>query len=67
MLFQDENDAFLRNNVNKHRSINVILTVNEKLGCKAFHLYDVADIKLSVQSSLICRITEISEKKHLLA
>ena len=67
-LFQDKNDAFLRN-TNKHRAINVILTELKKPGCNAFHSYDDADIditKLSVQNSLKCLITEISESKDLL-
>ena len=54
MVFQDKYDAFMKNIVNKHRSINVILTEFEKPRCKTFHLYDDADIditKLSVQSS----------------
>ena len=65
---QDKNDAFLRNIANKHRVINVILTELEKPGCKTFHLYDDAGIgitKLSLQSSLKCLITEISENKDL--
>ena len=69
MLFQHKNDVFLRNAANKHRAINIILTELEKPGCKAFYLYDDADIditKLSVQSSLKCLITEISENKDLL-
>ena len=69
MLFQDKNDTFLRNTANKHHAINVIPTELEKPGCKAFHLYDDADIditKLSVQISLKCLITEISENKDLL-
>ena len=49
-------------------SIDVTLTELEKPGCKEFHLYDGIDItKLSAQSSLKCLITEINEKKHLLA
>ena len=70
MLFHDKNDEFLRNTGNKHRANNVILTELEKPGCKAFHLYDDPDInitKLSVQSSLKCLITEISDNKNLLA
>ena len=58
------------NTANKHRIINVILTEHKKLGCKTFHLFDDADInitKLSVQRSLKCLLTEISENKDLLA
>ena len=64
--FKTKKDAFLRN---KHRAINVILTELEKPGSKAFHLYDDVDTditELSVQSSLKCLITEISENKDLL-
>ena len=70
MLFQYKNDALLSNTANKYRAINVILTELEKPGCKTFHLYDDADIdisKSSVQSSLKCLITEISENKDLRA
>ena len=65
MLFQGKKDAFLRNAVNKHRVINVILAELMKPGCNAFHSYDDDDIdstNFSVQSSLKCLITEISEK-----
>ena len=66
MLFQDKNDEFLKNTTNKHRVFNVILTEPEKPGCKAFHLYDDADVtKLSVQSSWKYLITQISENKDL--
>ena len=57
MLFQDKNDGFLRNIVNKHCVISVILTELKKPGCNTFHLNDDPDIgitKLSVQNSLKC-------------
>ena len=63
MLFEEKNDAFLRNTANKHHAINVILTELEKPWFKVFHLYDNADIditKLSVQSSFKYLITEIT-------
>ena len=66
MLDQGNNDAFLRNPVTKHCVVNVVLTELKKPGCNAFHSYDDADIditKLSVQSSLKCLITKISEKR----
>ena len=66
---QDKSDELLRNTANKHRAINIILTELEKPGCKAFRLFDDADIdikKLTVQSSLKCIITEVSENKDLL-
>ena len=69
ILIQDKNEAFLRNTANKHCAINVILTELEKPVCKAFRLYDDADIvitKLSVQSSLKC-LTEVIKNKDLLA
>ena len=65
MLFQGKQGAFLRNTVNKHHVINVILTERKKPLCNAFHSYDDAHIditKLSVQRSLTCLITEISDK-----
>ena len=55
MLFQGKKDAFLKNAVNKHRVINVILAELNKPECDAFHSYDDADIdvpKLSVQNFL---------------
>ena len=55
MLFQGRKDAFLKNTVNKHRVINVILAELKKSECDAFHSYDDADIdvtKLSVQNFL---------------
>ena len=42
------------------------MTERKKPGCGTFHSYDVADIdvtKLSVQSSLKCLITEISDSE----
>ena len=54
-LLQGKKDGFLRNTVNKHRVIYVILTKLKKPGCNAFYSYDSADIditKLSVPSSL---------------
>ena len=66
MLFQGRKDAFLRNTVNKHHVINVILTERKRPGCDAFHSYDDTDIditKLSVQSSLKCLLNIISEKR----
>ena len=55
MLFQGKKDVFLKNAVNKHRVINVILAELKKPECDAFHSYDDADIdvpKLSVQNFL---------------
>ena len=69
MLFQGKNDVFLRNIANKHHVINVVLTELKKPGCNAFHLYDDAGIditKFSVQNSLACLISKISEKRNLL-
>ena len=63
MLFQGNKDAFLTNAVNKHSIINVILTEVKKPGCNTFHSYDDDVTKLSVQSSLKCHITDISEKR----
>ena len=47
-------DTLLKNTVNRHFIINVILTELKKLGCDTFHSYDVdVDItNLSVQSPL---------------
>ena len=47
MVFQGKNDAFLRNTVNKHRVINVILTGLKKPGCDTFYLYDDANIDIT--------------------
>ena len=69
MLFQEKKNVFLRNSANKHRVINVTLTKLMKPGCNALHSYDAAAIgtsKLSVQSSLKCLVTKISETKGLL-
>ena len=66
MLFQGNKDAFLRNPVNKHSIIIIMLIEYKKAGCNVFHSSDDADIditNLSVQSSLKCLITEISEKR----
>ena len=52
--FKEKKYVFLRNTVNKHIVINVILTELKKPECNMFHLYNDADIdirKLSVQSS----------------
>ena len=62
-------NAFLRNIANKHCVINITLTECIKPECNVFHSqYDAAigTTKLSVQSSLKCLITEISETKGLL-
>ena len=69
MLFQEKKNAFPRSTANKDRVSNVTLTEPIKPGCNAIHLYDDAAIgttKLSVQSSLKCVITEISETMDLL-
>ena len=69
ILFQGNNDAYIRNTGSKQRVINFILTELKKLGCNTFHLYDDPDIdirKLSVQSSLKYLVTAISENKDLL-
>ena len=65
--FSRKKDTFLKNNVNKHFVINVILTELKKPGCNTFHSYDVdIDItKLSVQSPLKYLVIEISENKDL--
>ena len=47
----------------------MLLTELGKSGCKVFYIYDSADIditKLSVQSSLKCLVTEVSENIDLL-
>ena len=68
MLFEEKNDAFLRNTANKHHAINVTLTELEKPWSKVFHLYDNSDIditKLSVQSSFKYLITEITVRTRI--
>ena len=47
MLFEEKKDAFLRNTINKHRVINIILTELEKPECNAFHSYHDADIDIT--------------------
>ena len=67
--FKEKKDVFLRNTVNKHCVNNVILTARKKLEGNAFHSYDDGYIdfaKLSVQSFLVCLVSEISENKNLL-
>ena len=68
MLFQEKKNVFLRNSANKHRVINVTLTELMKPGCNALHSYHagIGTSKLSVQSSLKCLVTKISETKGLL-
>ena len=44
MLFQRNNNAFLRNTVNKHCLIDVTLTELMKPRCNVFHSYDDAAI-----------------------
>ena len=69
MLFKGKKNAYLKNNANKHLVFNVTLVELIKPDCNAFHSYYDATIgttKLSVQGSLKCLITEISETKDLL-
>ena len=57
----------MKNTVNKH--CEVILTARKKQESNTFHSYDDAYIdvaKLSVQSSLTCLVSEISENKNVL-
>ena len=68
MLFQIENNAFLKDTANKDHVINDVSTEFKKAGCNAFHSSDDADIdyyiiKLIVLSSLNCLVTVIGENK----
>ena len=69
MLFKGKKNAFLKNTGNKHHVFNATLVELIKPDCNAFHSYYDAAIgttNLSVQGSLRCLITEISETKDLL-
>ena len=69
MLLKGKKNAFLMNSADKHYVFNITLTELIKPGWNAFHFYDddaIVTTKLSVQSSLKCLITEISETKDLL-